>query len=99
MSTTSPVTSFEAATSLPCSCSCATASGAHARAAMKVAVTATFKTVGLLLVELNMLETSADFQFGQSGWAVHPNRPRSIEVRSEERRVGKECRSRWSPDD
>ena len=27
-------------------------------------------------------------------WAVNP---RYSEVRSEERRVGKECRSRWSP--
>ena len=32
--------------SLPFLCSCAMASGAHASAAMKVAVTATFKTAG-----------------------------------------------------
>src|SRR2546422_394638 len=31
---------------------------------------------------------------GLSGMREHPTRP---EIRSEERRVGKECRSRWSP--
>ena len=33
------------------------------------------------------------------GWSIHPNGPSNISlgVRSEERRVGKECRSRWSP--
>src|SRR2546430_4766926 len=29
--------------------------------------------------------------------AIHADMPLSGEVRSEERRVGKECRSRWSP--
>ena len=28
---------------------------------------------------------------------VHPSRSRILFIRSEERRVGKECRSRWSP--
>src|SRR6266516_4292554 len=65
MSTTSPVTSFEAAASLPCSCSCAIANGADARAAMKVAVTATLKTVDLLLLELNIREMSAARRAGQ----------------------------------
>src|SRR2546422_6399581 len=31
------------------------------------------------------------------GRALHVERPRHHAVRSEERRVGKECRSRWSP--
>ena len=32
------------------------------------------------------------------GWDCH-GLPIELQVRSEERRVGKECRSRWSPDD
>src|SRR5207253_4776955 len=36
---------------------------------------------------------------GAEGQAVGAERPRTQDhVRSEERRVGKECRSRWSPD-
>src|SRR5206468_9766356 len=62
---TSPVTSFEAAVSSPCSCSCAIASGAHARAAMKVAVNATLHTVGLLFVELIMGQMWAVGSAGQ----------------------------------
>ena len=33
-------------------------------------------------------------------WCYHPDNPKKKDVitRSEERRVGKECRSRWSPD-
>src|SRR5438477_10791358 len=31
------------------------------------------------------------------GAAVHLRMSRSVSLRSEERRVGKECRSRWSP--
>src|SRR4029077_14795935 len=54
MSTTSPVTSSEAAASFPCSCSCATASGEIAKAATKVAATANFETVDLSDIELNM---------------------------------------------
>src|SRR6266478_1603544 len=63
MSTTSPVTSLEAAASAPCSCSSAIASGAHARPAMKVAVTATLKMVGLF-VELNIRLIWAAQRFG-----------------------------------
>src|SRR2546430_9812124 len=39
------------------------------------------------------------FQFGcdRGGSDVSSRRPESSPVRSEERRVGKECRSRWSP--
>src|SRR6266478_7327519 len=65
MSTTSPVTSLEAAASPPCSCSCAIASGAHAKPAMKIAVTATLNTVGLF-VELNIRLIWAAQRFGQS---------------------------------
>src|SRR3984957_20474308 len=39
-------------------------------------------------------------QSGCGGWSLHrPGRSRGLgfSVRSEERRVGKECRSRWSP--
>src|SRR5712691_9417683 len=68
MSTTSPVTSFEAAASaLPCSCSCAMARGEKAKAVMKLAATATFKTVGLFGVELNIERMSAL----RSRWSIN----------------------------
>src|SRR4051812_11596512 len=38
---------------------------------------------------------------GKAGWwetLVGPGRPLDVNRRSEERRVGKECRSRWSPE-
>src|SRR4051812_16662785 len=38
---------------------------------------------------------------GKPGWwetLVGPGRPLDVNRRSEERRVGKECRSRWSPE-
>src|SRR2546422_8750537 len=34
---------------------------------------------------------------GEGGFAVRPVLVEHLEHRSEERRVGKECRSRWSP--
>ena len=30
-------------------------------------------------------------------YRIYPNNEQKIQIRSEERRVGKECRSRWSP--
>jgi hypothetical protein len=41
------------------------ATGETASAAMNVAVTATFRTVGLLFVELNMKQTWAGSRIGQ----------------------------------
>src|SRR5438105_1619889 len=76
MSTTSPVTSFEAAASFPCSCSCATASGEIAKAATNVATTATFKIPGFFLVKLNMDQISADLQRGQCTEVDRPLRGR-----------------------
>jgi hypothetical protein len=40
---------------------------------MNVAVTATFKTVGLLLVELNMKQIWAAWRVGQLGSGGSPN--------------------------
>src|SRR3989338_5672585 len=41
---------------------------------------------------------SAAEKKGYSGTAIFTkSKPKSVEERSEERRVGKECRSRWSP--
>ena len=34
---------------------------------------------------------------GRTGYVLRPTQPRQKMRRSEERRVGKECRSRWSP--
>ena len=35
--------------------------------------------------------------FGESRFPVHSKIAEALKARSEERRVGKECRSRWSP--
>ena len=44
------------------------------------------------------LENSGDLTLLQAGVAVHTEDDiQTISIRSEERRVGKECRSRWSP--
>ena len=43
-------------------------------------------------------EERASYQYGTSGrYSVGIWRTDRVELRSEERRVGKECRSRWSP--
>ena len=48
--------------------------------------------------ENDMTETFGDTpeDFDLDAWLDQGSRPRAT-VRSEERRVGKECRSRWSP--
>src|SRR6266850_4922588 len=72
-----------------------------------------FRSVHALLDELPMIEPSEAFDVRvrarvaaepakQSWWAWFTPSPRvafaaSLLLRSEERRVGKECRSRWSP--
>ncbi len=42
--------------------------------------------------------TGGGLLFSAEGWSEQPAWFQSFEDRSEERRVGKECRSRWSPD-
>src|ERR1035441_3443819 len=68
ISTISPVTVLVASASLPCSS--ARAIGENARAVMKLAATATFKTVGLF-VELNMGGISAGSRRGQYQVGTH----------------------------
>ena len=42
--------------------------------------------------------TASYFKYDyEEGWIVDPMVKEMIQDRSEERRVGKECRSRWSP--
>src|SRR3712207_9458085 len=38
-----------------------------------------------------------EYRYFEPGNELHVLRIRGVDVRSEERRVGKECRSRWSP--
>ena len=47
----------------------------------------------LLLVTSSLSDNDSVFRNGYSFWP----KEWSLEARSEERRVGKECRSRWSP--
>src|SRR2546430_5389722 len=47
--------------------------------------------LGIDLLHANRPSSSADLRIEQSGATI------TASVRSEERRVGKECRSRWSP--
>ena len=42
-------------------------------------------------------DTNPSTDEGANGVQKGPNKPLGFELRSEERRVGKECRSRWSP--
>ena len=57
-------------------------------AAAIVASTTTIYSAAADIVETNSIESVfADIDFTEP----------SVEIRSEERRVGKECRSRWSP--
>src|SRR5262245_55293011 len=50
-----------------------------------------------VLALLNVSKSGSSFLFGPL--AAGPGEPGSIGFRSEERRVGKECRLRWSRDD
>ena len=47
--------------------------------------------------EINDLYLQTVYSFYEMGGEKVWNRERAAFVRSEERRVGKECRSRWSP--
>src|ERR1043165_5407370 len=53
---------------------------------------AEFKAVGA-----ELLGVSVDSHFTHLAWINTPRKDGGIQNRSEERRVGKECRSRWSP--
>src|SRR2546423_2230350 len=55
--------------------------------------------IWLNLIGLSPAEVGQQLQFLLTGVAVTQVREdiRNVPVRSEERRVGKECRSRWSP--
>ena len=57
-------------------------------------------SVKLHIKKGDMVYVIAGDSRGQQGkvLAVDPEKQRAIVERSEERRVGKECRSRWSPD-
>src|SRR5689334_25412127 len=63
-----------------------------------VAATAGLGTVGILRRPANAAEFT--YKFGNNLPVDHPMNKRVQEVlpRSEERRVGKECRSRWTPE-
>jgi len=52
--------------------------------------------VGAAIAELEAVETVPQFEVPQQPEVVSEQPPKTAE-RSEERRVGKECRSRWSP--
>ena len=56
----------------------------------------------LVLTQARMADLLSDEHFSVDGtlieaWASHKSFQRKDQPRSEERRVGKECRSRWSP--
>ena len=54
----------------------------------------------LIDIEDDIAEIDDDFQIVVSSWSVYVeslNLTLRQGIRSEERRVGKECRSRWSP--
>src|ERR1035438_1420425 len=46
----------------------------------------------------SILNAAAGFKNGFSLYYAQDSKPHTIKIRSEERRVGKECRSRWSPE-
>ena len=53
-------------------------------------------TAAVAAPELPPLQAQAVAR-GLGAVAVAPQQPQAAQLRSEERRVGKECRSRWSP--
>ena len=54
--------------------------------------------VGILLTNLNIYPLNIYFHgLGVVGWTIAGFISKDKAIRSEERRVGKECRSRWSP--
>ena len=57
---------------------------------------ALFTASALLLTSLSAAENFPTSQFDYDGW-YRPSGTVCPAQRSEERRVGKECRSRWSP--
>ena len=60
-------------------------------------VTIAIHVAEVLYPELKGREFSLQFSDGTGGPLSSPADVRSLLIRSEERRVGKECRSRWSP--
>src|SRR2546427_13271681 len=53
--------------------------------------------MGGMFTTLKVREQLGANDYGDPGWFNHPKGSVAYEWRSEERRVGKECRSRWSP--
>ena len=49
------------------------------------------------IIEIACLVTDSDLNIVEEGPEIAISQPNEILSRSEERRVGKECRSRWSP--
>src|SRR2546429_1951064 len=56
----------------------------------------TFITSQLPTIPTNRLRPGSSYQVSYT-WLISPTLINEAKIRSEERRVGKECRSRWSP--
>ena len=54
--------------------------------------------IALVLTLLNLLPVGVDAAYAEGAFSLAARiGPARLHLRSEERRVGKECRSRWSP--
>ena len=55
-------------------------------------------TIVIIMTAYGSIETAVTaMKLGASDYLLKPFKPDQLSLRSEERRVGKECRSRWSP--
>src|SRR2546422_4732108 len=69
----------------------------HLNYAKLASAVASLSNVGMASIRRVTVSASRTRPLPQSRRRLPPVRERVMELRSEERRVGKECRSRWSP--